>query len=312
MAVRYPPYVLNLILKILANTKKYCMCINKQNNGGQTPLHLAALGGRHDLVTILLDHGVDAALVDCAGHTILHCGVLGSMPRGTLDAILSQPQLDRNAANKEGKTALHLAVMKRDPGALQTLCQAGLDVNAAAMDGTLNRPIHLAVIGDFVEGVNILLRQDTIQVAAINSDGMDALGIALDMKREAIVEILCVHREALEEKKSISVCETGQFEKDSKDPETLSTSDLTKSEGTESGHVVDLRLRVVEVLESEEIASRVLRLLLGGSTDTVVHKMVALLRVSGLGNAIYNKYLQNYDDDSLRTLFVEVLGIPLN
>lgn len=308
MAVRHPSYVLDLLLKILENTKDYHACINKQNVGGQTPLHLAAHSSRHDLVTILLDRGADATLVDHAGHTILHCGVLGSLPEESFKAILSQPQLDRNAADKQGKTALHLAVEKKDPGALRTLCQAGLDVNVAA-DCMKNRPIHLAVISDFVEGVNILLEQDTIQMTAANSCGMDALGIALDMQREAIVEILCVHGEALE--KSIGTCEMGQSGGDSKDQETSSSSAVTKSEGADSGHVNDLRSKVVAVLESEENATRVLSLLLEGSTDTVVEKVVALLRVSGLGNTIYNKYLQHYEDSALRSLFVEVLDIPL-
>uniref|UniRef100_A0A131YPN0 Rel/ankyrin family, other n=1 Tax=Rhipicephalus appendiculatus TaxID=34631 RepID=A0A131YPN0_RHIAP len=305
MAVRHPPYVLEPVLKILASTKQYSVCINKQNNGGQTPLHLAAQGGRHDQVMILLQRGADCALVDCAGRTILHCGVLGSLPKGTLDAILSQPQVDRNAADKEGKTALHLAVERRDSGALQALCQAGLDVNVAVDGGTRNRPLHLAVIADFVEGINILLKQDTIQVTAVNSDGMDALGIALDMKQAAIVEVLLLVQE---EKKSIGLVETEQFRGESKDTETFSTSGVAKAEG---GHV-DIRSRVVEALECEDNATKVLGLLHEGSTQAVVDKMVALLRVSGLGNAIYNKYLQNYDDDSLRTLFVEVLGIPLN
>uniref|UniRef100_A0A224Z7F6 Alpha-latrotoxin n=1 Tax=Rhipicephalus zambeziensis TaxID=60191 RepID=A0A224Z7F6_9ACAR len=305
MAVRHPPYVLEPVLKILASTKQYSVCINKQNNEGQTPLHLAAQGGRHDQVMILLQRGADCALVDCAGRTILHCGVLGSLPKGTLDAILSQPQVDRNVTDEEGKTALHLAVERRDSGALQALCQAGLDVNAAVDGGTRNRPLHLAVIADFVEGINILLKQDTIQVTAVNSDGMDALRIALDMKQAAIVEVLLI---AQEEKKSIGLVGTEQFRGESKDTETYSTSAVAKSEG---GHV-DIRSRVVETLECEDNAKKVLGLLHEGSTQAVVDKMVALLRVSGLGNAIYNKYLQNYDDDSLRTLFVEVLGIPLN
>lgn len=308
VAVRHPSYVLNPVLKILASTKKYSVCINKQNNGGQTPLHLAAQGGRHDLVTILLRRGADCGLVDCAGRTILHCAVLGSLPKGTLNAILSQPQVDHSVIDKEGKTALHLAVERRKTDALQTLCQAGLDVNAAVDDGTRNRPLHLAIIADFVEGINILLKQDSIQVAAVNSDGMDALGIALDMKQEGIVEVLLVHRELQEGKKNIGLIEMEQFRGESQKAEKFWTSALAKSE---SGHA-DIRSRVVEALECEDNATRVLGLLHEGSTEAVLNKMVAFLRVSGLGNAIYKKYLQNYDDDSLQTLFVEVLGIPLN
>lgn len=274
----------------------------------QTPLHLAAQGGRHDLVTILLRRGADCGLVDCAGRTILHCAVLGSLPKGTLNAILSQPQVDHSVIDKEGKTALHLAVERRKTDALQTLCQAGLDVNAAVDDGTRNRPLHLAIIADFVEGINILLKQDSIQVAAVNSDGMDALGIALDMKQEGIVEVLLVHRELQEGKKNIGLIEMEQFRGESQKAEKFWTSALAKSE---SGHA-DIRSRVVEALECEDNATRVLGLLHEGSTEAVLNKMVAFLRVSGLGNAIYKKYLQNYDDDSLQTLFVEVLGIPLN
>lgn len=301
VAVRHPPHLLDLLLKILANTKKYSMCINRQNDGGQTPLHVAAQSGRHDLVMILLDCSADAALVDHRGRTALHCGVLGSLPGGTLKVMLSQPQLQPNAADKQGKTALHLAVEKRDPGALETLCQAGLDANAAT-DETGDRPLHLAVIGDFVEGVNILLKQETIQVASINSYGMNALELALDMKREEIVEMLCAQRESLK----------SQPGADSSNPEKFSTNAGSEPviERAEGGRV-SLRSRVVAALESEENATRVLKLL-EDSKDTVVKKMIAFLRVSGLGETIYLKYLQDYDDDALRRLFVNVLEIPLD
>ncbi|XP_054920966.1 nuclear factor NF-kappa-B p100 subunit isoform X3 [Dermacentor andersoni] len=294
LAVRHSPHLLTLLLKMLANTK-CCACINKQNDGGQTPLHVAAQSGRHDLVMILLVGSADLSLVDRLGQTALHCGVLGSLPLRVLRAMLSQPQLQPNAADKQGKTALHLAVEKRDSAALETLCRAGLNVNAA-VEGTGDRPLHLAVRGDFVEGINILIKQKTIQVAAINSCGIDALNLALDMKREAIVEILCSHRES---------------QPGGRDSEIFSTNARTEPERVEGGNAASLRSRVVEVLESEENAARVLKLLEDGK-DTVVEKMIALLKASGLGNTIYRKYLQEHDDDALRRLFVDVLEISLN
>ncbi|XP_075534593.1 nuclear factor NF-kappa-B family member relish isoform X4 [Dermacentor variabilis] len=313
LAVRHSPHLLTLLLKMLANTK-CCTCINKQNDGGQTPLHVAAQSGRHDLVMILLVGSADLSLVDHLGQTALHCGVLGSLPLRVLRAMLSQPQLQPNAADKQGKTALHLAVEKKDSAALETLCQAGLNVNAA-IKGTGDRPLHLAVKGDFVEGINILIKQKTIQVAAINSYGIDALNLALDMKRDAIVEILCSHRESQPGGSDSEIFSTNART----EPGTVAHPNSVRSglqsdlgpERAEGGNAASLRSKVVEVLESEENAARVLKLLEDGK-DTVVEKMIALLKASGLGNTIYRKYLQDHDDDALRRLFVDVLEIPLN
>ncbi|XP_037562144.1 uncharacterized protein LOC119441610 [Dermacentor silvarum] len=131
---------------------------------------------------------------------------------------------------------------------------------------------------------------------------MNALELALDMKREDIVEILCAQRESLK----------SQPGADSSNPEKFSTNAGSEpvAERAEGGRI-SLRSRVVAALESEENATRVLKLL-EDSKDTVVKKMIAFLRVSGLGETIYLKYLQDYDDDALRRLFVNVLEIPLD
>ncbi|XP_077506233.1 nuclear factor NF-kappa-B family member relish isoform X2 [Amblyomma americanum] len=315
IAVGHPSCFLETLLTVVDSTKKHLECVSKQNNRGQTPLHLSTLQGRSDHSSLLLVHGADVTSLDRWGRTVLHCAILGCMSKEGLKRLLSyRPKLLVNAADAEGKTAVQIAVEQQNEVALRVLCSVGADVNAP-VDRTGDRALHTAVLKDFVDGVRILLAQDTIDTTAINSHGLRALDMALDLDRAQIIHMLLVHAE--------NSCSMGQQQMDVEggdgnndwlqgDEAYASSSSLVSDGGGAEGVTPNgLRESIMAALDSEENAARVLDCLVGGG-DAIVQKVVAFLKGGGLGRAIYRKYLMDFSDEALQRLFTEVLCIPLD
>jgi ankyrin repeat protein len=136
--------------------------VNVQNNYGGTPLFLASLFDRADLVSLLLLAGADTNIKDDSGETAL----MYAAWRGNVEmmrALLSRgarvndqssdgrtslrdarreaiPVLiwagaDINATDKMGYTALMHAVINRDTDKIEELLRSGADVNIKAKDG---------------------------------------------------------------------------------------------------------------------------------------------------------------------------------
>ncbi len=81
--------------------------LNAKNEGGWTPLHLAALNGRVDIVASLLEHGADPNVQDKFGRTPLHLAALN----GHVDVVrlLLEHGADPTVKNKDGDTPLDIA-----------------------------------------------------------------------------------------------------------------------------------------------------------------------------------------------------------
>ncbi|KAK8771837.1 hypothetical protein V5799_024918 [Amblyomma americanum] len=206
IAVGHPSCFLETLLTVVDSTKKHLECVSKQNNRGQTPLHLSTLQGRSDHSSLLLVHGADVTSLDRWGRTVLHCAILGCMSKEGLKRLLSyRPKLLVNAADAEGKTAVQIAVEQQNEVALRVLCSVGADVNAP-VDRTGDRALHTAVLKDFVDGVQILLAQDVeggdgnndwlqgdeayASSSSLVSDGGGAEGVTPNGLRESIMAAL--------------------------------------------------------------------------------------------------------------------------
>lgn len=101
-------YALPVLLEHQAN-------IEARDALGRTPLHVACRENHGNIVDMLLEHGANADARDPAGNTPAHF-VCQSLCFDALDSILRhRPDLDMNAQNSSGKTALD--VMRETEGA---------------------------------------------------------------------------------------------------------------------------------------------------------------------------------------------------
>jgi ankyrin repeat protein len=148
--------------------------VSLRNIDGQTPLYAAVRENRVSIIPLLLAYGSDifaadnsgitpfdralaikgpvlTALItpetvlqrDSAGNTMLHAAVNGGSDTEIAAAILNQ-KADVNARNKEGETALHIAVREdyRETGEL--LLSRGADIFSSNSAG--ESPLYLALI----------------------------------------------------------------------------------------------------------------------------------------------------------------------
>ena len=90
-----------------------------------------------------------------------------------IEALLQTPELNVNAVNCKGETALHLATKIGDIETMSKLL-ARNDINVNAQDDKLATPLHFACVGK-IESMKELLKSDKIDVNARDANGMTPL-----------------------------------------------------------------------------------------------------------------------------------------
>ncbi|XP_042336801.1 ankyrin repeat domain-containing protein 27 isoform X2 [Sceloporus undulatus] len=128
--------------------------VNVTNQEGQTPLHIAALHGHDDLVTLLLKLGADVGAKD-ANHTVpLHL----ACQNGHLEVVkcLIENNAKQNKKDIHGNTPLMYACLNNYREIVAFLLQHGALVNLSNNEG--NTSLHKAVIGSYEALVQLLLQ----------------------------------------------------------------------------------------------------------------------------------------------------------
>lgn len=164
--------------------------VNRANNNGGTPIMYAALSGDPDAVDLLLRHGANVNAVAVNGWTALMVAAAKGyvdvvellLARGAspdqadvyswtplmravnedrpriVRALLDKGRADVNRPGENGLTALHLAVLKKDPVVVRLLMAAGADPDIT--DDTGRTPV------DFAKENNDLSMLDLIRTRA--------------------------------------------------------------------------------------------------------------------------------------------------
>lgn len=131
--------------------------VNFQGAMGETALLLACGDGFDDLVELLVSKGANINLATVDGERPLHrASSFGHT--GAMRHLLSAPDFHVNAKNKAGRTALHLAAMQEQVGAvlLLLLDQPGIQIDEedsdsrSALDSAALKG-HRAVVEALVE-----------------------------------------------------------------------------------------------------------------------------------------------------------------
>ena len=114
--------------------------VNAGDVRGLTPLHAAAWSGNNEIVELLIDKGADINAGDEDGVTPLHAAALAGRNE-TVDLLIARGA-DVNVKNREGMTPLHAAALAGDRETIALLIAGGADVDARNKNGLT--PLHMA------------------------------------------------------------------------------------------------------------------------------------------------------------------------
>ena len=121
---------------------------------GETSLHLAARYARADAAKRLLEAGSDANAQDNTGRSPLHAAV-ASDAQGVFQILLRNRATNLNSRMHDGTTPLVLAARLAIEGMVEDLINAEADINAADDQG--KTALHWAAAVNNTDAVNILL-----------------------------------------------------------------------------------------------------------------------------------------------------------
>jgi ankyrin repeat protein len=176
--------------------------ITMKNFDGRTALHLAALGGHHDIVELL--EKADFNATDEKGRTVLHLAALSKCVEqqleqrvakqvdGVVDLLIKK--VDRKAIDYDGRTALHLAALYGQKRVVDLLIEKDIekeakDVEKEAKDYDERTALHLAArYGQ--KGVVDLLIENDVEKEAKDYNGRTALYLAARYGQEGVVDLL--------------------------------------------------------------------------------------------------------------------------
>jgi ankyrin repeat protein len=103
--------------------------VNGANDGGWTPLQLAARHGRIEVVRLLLEKGANVNARDAGGVTPLHEAAGPAGPVAVVRLLLEK-EANVYAQDDDGKTPLDLAVVCGKPDVVRLLLETGANPEA--------------------------------------------------------------------------------------------------------------------------------------------------------------------------------------
>ena len=193
--------------------------VNAEDNLGKTPVMLVIPEDKREaMYRLLIEHAADVAKKDAYGDTVLHTATMTSLAPSILELLVAGGA-DVNARNKDGVSPLLIAVQKRNFAHVKFYAERGADINSAdkagntplslalkdgqamlemlvnrtnalSHDSNGNTPLHTAVIVNAsIEQIRYLISL-TDDINARNSDGNNALYLAVERNNKNIGELL--------------------------------------------------------------------------------------------------------------------------
>ncbi|NXG86802.1 KANK3 protein, partial [Stercorarius parasiticus] len=169
--------------------------VNLADGNGNTALHYSVSHSNFHIVRLLLDTGVcNVDHQNKAGYTALMLAALAAVEQeddmNVVRRLFSMGNVNAKAS-QAGQTALMLAVSHGRQEMVEALLACGADVNLQDEEGST--ALMCACEHGRVETVKLLLAQPTCNVSIVDSDGNNAVAIALEAGHSNIAVLLYAH-----------------------------------------------------------------------------------------------------------------------
>ncbi|NXE97610.1 KANK3 protein, partial [Menura novaehollandiae] len=169
--------------------------VNLADGNGNTALHYSVSHSNFHIVQLLLDTGIcNVDHQNKAGYTALMLAALAAVEHeqdmNVVRRLFSMGNVNAKAS-QAGQTALMLAVSHGRQEMVEALLACGADVNLQDEEGST--ALMCACEHGRVETVKLLLAQPTCNISITDSDGNNAVAIALEAGHSDIATLLCAH-----------------------------------------------------------------------------------------------------------------------
>ncbi|NXU47393.1 KANK3 protein, partial [Turnix velox] len=169
--------------------------VNLADGNGNTALHYSVSHSNFHIVQLLLDTGVcNVDHQNKAGYTALMLAALAAVEQeddmNVVRRLFSMGNVNAKAS-QAGQTALMLAVSHGRQEMVEALLACGADVNLQDEEGST--ALMCACEHGRVETVKLLLAQPTCNISIVDSDGNNAVAIALEAGHSNIAILLYAH-----------------------------------------------------------------------------------------------------------------------
>nr|XP_005494286.1 KN motif and ankyrin repeat domain-containing protein 3 isoform X3 [Zonotrichia albicollis] len=169
--------------------------VNLADGNGNTALHYSVSHSNFHIVSLLLDTGIcNVDHQNKAGYTALMLAALAAVEQeedmNVVRRLFSMGNVNAKAS-QAGQTALMLAVSHGRQEMVEALLACGADVNLQDEEGST--ALMCACEHGRLETVRLLLAQPTCNVSIVDSDGNNAVAIALEAGHSDIAALLHTH-----------------------------------------------------------------------------------------------------------------------
>ncbi|NXF74114.1 KANK3 protein, partial [Sclerurus mexicanus] len=169
--------------------------VNLADGNGNTALHYSVSHSNFHIVQLLLDTGIcNVDHQNKAGYTALMLAALAAVEQeddmNVVRRLFSMGNVNAKAS-QAGQTALMLAVSHGRQEMVEALLACGADVNLQDEEGST--ALMCACEHGRVETVKLLLAQPTCNISIVDSDGNNAVAIALEAGHSDIAVLLYAH-----------------------------------------------------------------------------------------------------------------------
>ncbi|NXE12189.1 KANK3 protein, partial [Lophotis ruficrista] len=169
--------------------------VNLADGNGNTALHYSVSHSNFHIVRLLLDTGVcNVDHQNKAGYTALMLAALAAVEQeedmNVVRRLFSMGNVNAKAS-QAGQTALMLAVSHGRQEMVEALLACGADVNLQDEEGST--ALMCACEHGRVETVKLLLAQPSCNISIVDSDGNNAVAIALEAGHSNIAVLLYAH-----------------------------------------------------------------------------------------------------------------------